>query len=320
MHCWTRGALPGWVGGGGCTDPAPDAPSALSANAISDSEIDIAWADNASNEDGFRIERDGGSGFAQIATVGANVTSYDDTGLDCETSYTYRVLAYNCGGDSGYSNTAGAVTGTCPVGPTIHVSDISLSLTIRNQKNATGYVTIVDQGGSPVVGATVYITWSGSISASQSAVTASDGRARFVSPKTKADPYCFILTVDDVAMAGATYDAGANVETSDQDGNGCGTARVRPGDTAALSNHPNPFNPTTTFSYTVPSAGDVTLKIYDVKGRLVSTLVSEHKSVGVYQATWNGISAHGVQVASGIYYARLVTATEVLTHRIVMLK
>ena len=150
---------------------------------------------------------------SQIATVGANVTSYDDTGLNCETSYSYRVLAYNCGGNSGYSNTAGAVTGTCPVGPTIHVADISLTLTIRNQKTATGYVTIVDQNDSPVVGATVYAAWSGSVSASQSAVTASDGRARFTSPKTKANPYCFILTVNDVVMAGATYDTGANVET-----------------------------------------------------------------------------------------------------------
>jgi hypothetical protein len=51
-----------------------------------------------------------GKSFKQIATVGANVATYADTGLKASTTYRYRVSAYNSGGNSGYSNIAGATT------------------------------------------------------------------------------------------------------------------------------------------------------------------------------------------------------------------
>ena len=98
----------------GSTPPAPPAaPSGLTAQAVSSSQINLAWTDNSSDETGFKIERCTGAGcssFAQIATVGANVTSYANTGLAAATSYSYRVRAYNAGGDSTYSNTATAIT------------------------------------------------------------------------------------------------------------------------------------------------------------------------------------------------------------------
>jgi hypothetical protein len=90
----------------------PNAPSALTATAVSASQINLSWTDNSSNETGFRIERKTGSGgsWSQIATVGANVTAYADTGLSAGTQYTYRVRAAGSGGDSGYSNEANATT------------------------------------------------------------------------------------------------------------------------------------------------------------------------------------------------------------------
>lgn len=90
---------------------APSAPTGLSANAVSQTQINLSWADGSNNESGFRIERSsGGSGFAEIATVGAGVTSYASTGLTAGTAYTYRVRAYSANGNSGYSNTASATT------------------------------------------------------------------------------------------------------------------------------------------------------------------------------------------------------------------
>ena len=62
---------------------------------------------------GFSIERCKGStctNFALIATVGANVTSYSNTKLTANTTYRYRVYAYNASGNSGYSNIAAATT------------------------------------------------------------------------------------------------------------------------------------------------------------------------------------------------------------------
>ena len=90
----------------------PAAPSGLSATSVSSSRIDLTWADNASNETGFKVERSTAtSGWAQVATPGANATSYSDTGLGSSTAYSYRVRSYSTAGDSAYSNTASATTG-----------------------------------------------------------------------------------------------------------------------------------------------------------------------------------------------------------------
>ncbi len=91
--------------------PPPAAPTALSATAVSSSQIDLSWTDNANNETGFKVERSpDGAAWAEIAQVGANVTVYPDTGLAASTTYFYRVRAFNGGGDSAYSNTASATT------------------------------------------------------------------------------------------------------------------------------------------------------------------------------------------------------------------
>jgi len=89
---------------------APSAPSGLTATAVSSTQINLSWTDNAVNETGFKIERKTGAGgtYAQIATVGANVTAYNNTGLTTGTQYFYRVRANNAIGDSAYSNEANA--------------------------------------------------------------------------------------------------------------------------------------------------------------------------------------------------------------------
>lgn len=89
----------------------PDAPSNLIATAVSNNRIDLSWTDNSNNETGFKIERRTESGtYIEIATVGANVTTYSDTGLSESTRYYYRVRAYNSAGYSNYSNEASSIT------------------------------------------------------------------------------------------------------------------------------------------------------------------------------------------------------------------
>jgi hypothetical protein len=103
------------------TDPAttPPAPSNLVATPVSGDRIDLTWTDNSSDETGFRIERktEPSGTYAVIATVGANVTKYYNTGLQPGTTYTYRIRAYNGVGDSPYSNEATSTTGVPPVAP-----------------------------------------------------------------------------------------------------------------------------------------------------------------------------------------------------------
>ncbi|HEU4752174.1 MAG TPA: fibronectin type III domain-containing protein, partial [Armatimonadota bacterium] len=100
----------------GTTSPAPpSAPSGLSASAVSFSQVDLSWTDGSNDENAFILERKTGAGaFTVIATLGANVASYSDSGLSGGTAYVYRVKARNAGGDSGYSNEAPVTT---PAGP-----------------------------------------------------------------------------------------------------------------------------------------------------------------------------------------------------------
>ena len=93
----------------------PSAPSGLYATSVSGSQINLSWADNSTNEDGFKIERSptGIDNWAQIGAVGINITFYQNTGLICGMTYYYRVRAYNTGGNSSYSSVATAIVIPC---------------------------------------------------------------------------------------------------------------------------------------------------------------------------------------------------------------
>jgi hypothetical protein len=92
-------------------DTLPAAPTTLTATAVHESRVDLAWTDNATNETGFEIEwAIGGGSFAALATVGAGVTIYTNDFLDDATLYTYRVRAVNASGSSAWSNSSGATT------------------------------------------------------------------------------------------------------------------------------------------------------------------------------------------------------------------
>ncbi|MGA7303715.1 MAG: glycosyl hydrolase family 18 protein, partial [Rhodothermales bacterium] len=96
--------------------PPPAAASNLAATVYSNSRIDLAWADNASDEDGFRIQHstDGTTGWSTVATLGSNATTYSHTGLADGTLHFYRVVAYNTNGDAGPSNVSSATTFSVP--------------------------------------------------------------------------------------------------------------------------------------------------------------------------------------------------------------
>jgi photosystem II stability/assembly factor-like uncharacterized protein len=80
-------------------------------------------------------------------------------------------------------------------------------------------------------------------------------------------------------------------------------------------NYPNPFNPSTTISFSIPVKSFVTLKIYDIVGREVATIVSEEMSAGSYSREWNG-----VKVSSGIYFCRLEAGPFLETIKLILMK
>jgi hypothetical protein len=80
-------------------------------------------------------------------------------------------------------------------------------------------------------------------------------------------------------------------------------------------NYPNPFNPLTNISFTLPSKGFVSLKVFDMLGRDVASIVSEEMSAGCYTRRWNAKN-----MSSGIYFYRLQVGTFIETKKLIVLK
>ena len=85
-------------------------------------------------------------------------------------------------------------------------------------------------------------------------------------------------------------------------------------------NYPNPFNPNTTITFTIPEAGMVSLAVYDINGRLVRTLVSRILSAGTFSETWNGRDDYGRPVSSGVYVSRLTQGSHSAVNKMVLMK
>jgi hypothetical protein len=80
-------------------------------------------------------------------------------------------------------------------------------------------------------------------------------------------------------------------------------------------NYPNPFNPTTKIVFTMPKAGNVDLKVYDVLGKEVTTLLSEFKQAGKYTVDFNGSN-----LASGVYFYKIVSGDFTATKKMSLIK
>jgi immune inhibitor A len=89
---------------------------------------------------------------------------------------------------------------------------------------------------------------------------------------------------------------------------------------ALEQNYPNPFNPSTTFRYNVPTAGEVTVTIYDILGRPIARPVAGYHQAGSYTATWQGVTLDGATAPSGIYFYRLNSGEETAVRTMMLVK
>ena len=80
-------------------------------------------------------------------------------------------------------------------------------------------------------------------------------------------------------------------------------------------NYPNPFNPTTKIKFAIPEAGNVTLKIFDVNGKEIVTLVNQHLLAGIYETDWQGIN-----YASGVYFYSISAGKYTETRKMILMK
>ena len=93
-----------------------------------------------------------------------------------------------------------------------------------------------------------------------------------------------------------------------------------PARVALLGAHPNPFNPQTLISFSLPSTMPATLKVYSAQGRLVRTLLEGTQPAGVHRVLWDGRDGAGREVASGVYLYRLVTVEGGMSGKVALLK
>ena len=142
----------------------PVDPGNLVLGGITISSINLTWADNSDNETGFQIERSllPLTGFSLIHTTAANITSYNNTGLEDNTTYYYRIRAINAAGSSGYTAVASATTLlSVPVSPTgltlSGVTNNSITLNWNdNSDNESGFE--IERSLTPVTGFALIFT------------------------------------------------------------------------------------------------------------------------------------------------------------------
>jgi len=125
----------------------------------------------------------------------------------------------------------------------------------------------------------------------------------------------------DYYLAVTTYDIHGN--ESDRSGPEITTGIEHvsyPKKVSLYQNIPNPFNPSTTIAFTLPKQAKTNLSVYNVEGKLVTTILDETLDAGFKEVTWNGKDARGNQVSTGVYFYRLTAGNRTLTKKMVLLK
>ena len=93
-----------------------------------------------------------------------------------------------------------------------------------------------------------------------------------------------------------------------------------PSEVTLSQNYPNPFNPSTTITYSLPHSSTVSIKIYNIAGEEVSTLVNESKPAGTHSVIWVGENNRGLPLPSGLYVYKLTADGTSISKRMLLLK
>ena len=202
---------------------APAQVSGLTVTPVSSSQLDLDWDANGEPDvdhyNVYRSDTEGGT-YSPVDSSGTN--SYSNTGLEATTTYYYKVSAVDAVGNEGTQSAWATGTTSEPSANTMHVDSIDMTLVPSGRGRRTyalATVTIVDASTNPVPGATVSGDWQGATSDSDSGITDANGQVTLRSGSLRRPPsgttYTFVVDVDGVTKDGWTYDADANIETSD---------------------------------------------------------------------------------------------------------
>ncbi|MFH1501689.1 MAG: S8 family serine peptidase [Candidatus Eisenbacteria bacterium] len=291
-------------------DLVPAAPTGLTAvPGGGEGEVDVDWSDNGEVDfDHYRLERAENPAFSGATSFTPATSDYADSGLTPGQTYYYRAFAVDANSnESGPSNTG--MTDATDVAPTA----------------PTGLAA----ADGPSDGE-IQLTWDANLELDLDRYRLERDTTAVFGAGTAAFETTDLGYLDSGLALGVTYyyrlfaiDQGENVSAPS------GTVEHTLVDTdvpedlvAAVSfMRPNPFTEQTSIAYAVPSDGaHVTMRVYDITGRLVTTLVDADHSGGAYETVWTGRDANGANVASGIYFCRAEISGTTEVRKVVLIR
>jgi|GEM_PF-1706953 len=305
------------IGGAGTTVPVLSYP--IGGATVYSSSVNLMWYLNgtAAGIDHYKVEYSTSPTFTG-ATVIEPVTDHSVTinGLTAGVTYYWRVTSYNGSVYSAASTIgvftidAGASAATpftgSPVGGVIITTSAPvLSWLIPVKSDATlkydlQYSNSTDMSSAVTI---TNITGSSQTLGGLKAGQTYYWQVRSINSKGEASAYSPVATF---SVNGKPLSVEDN--------------SVMPVDFALNQNYPNPFNPTTRISYSLPVSSFVTLKIYDMTGREIKTLVNGQISGGNHFVEWFGNDNSGSKVASGAYLYRITAGSFTATRKLLLLK
>ncbi|NUN08942.1 MAG: PQQ-dependent sugar dehydrogenase [Ignavibacteriaceae bacterium] len=266
------------------------APTGLTASLNLMSDIELNWTDNALNETGYIIERrQGNNTFVVRDTISANTTVYIDSAISGLTQYSYRVKAFNSSGNSGYSNTVTILS-------YIPVELESFSASVAGSDAILQWITVSEINNS---GFEIYRS-----------IKNGWKRVGFVEGKGTTTELSIYRFDDRLPPFAEPTEVFYRLKQIDLNGEYTYTypVMVKAGTTKKeyelLQNYPNPFNGATTIRFILAEKSGVRLVVSDLLGKEVAELIDEEREAGYHEVLWSGEN-----VASGVYYAKLIATT-----------
>ncbi|MDP3829996.1 MAG: T9SS type A sorting domain-containing protein [Ignavibacteriaceae bacterium] len=301
----------------------PIPPTLLKAKAdTSELKVNLSWnAGSSPNPStGYRIKRKTGlplnnSEYTTLTTVPLNTLNYSDTSVQLNTIYTYRVTILSGPGPSG---TAWSNEATAYVPSAVPAELINFSAFIENNNVRLKWMTATETNNK-------WFEVERSIQNSNLKIKNFEtiGFVNGTGTSTELNTYSF--NDENVSAGKYIY----RLKQIDYDGSYEYSTEIEveialPDEFALYQNFPNPFNPTTIIKYSIPSLAlwervsegrvRVLLKVYDILGNVVTTLVNEEKPPGEYVVEFNGS-----KLSSGVFFYQLRAGSYVQTKKMILL-